>query len=117
MVAFATGFAFAAGRRLSLARFGAFVAFGASAAFFAFSLPVADGAAAAVTFSAVFAGVALLVFNTSFAGGAAEGAATGVGGAADAALVEPFGLPPLRANWASANIFRKASWASAINWT
>jgi len=111
--AFAAGFAFAEGRRLSLARLGSLATFGL-AAFFGCGFVVADVAALAVTFSTGFASAGLLVFSTSLPVGTAAGTAA-TGGGADAAFVDPFGLPPFRANCASANIFLKASCASAIN--
>jgi hypothetical protein len=68
----------------------------------------------AVTFSAPFGGDGLDVLRTSFPGGTA-GVAGAAGGAEVAAFVLPLGLPPFRANWASASILRNASCASAIN--
>ena len=116
LAAFTAGLAFAAGRLLSLARFAALTTVGL-ATFLVFGF-VAVGAAAAVavavTFSTGFAGAGLLAFSTSLPGGTAAGAA-GAGAGADAAFVDPFGRPPLRANCASANIFLNASCASAIN--
>src|SRR5206468_1943180 len=88
----------------------------AASAFGAFAIFTAVVVATAVTFSTFLAGAAtFVVFNTSLPVTAAAAcvAVTTIGVAA--AFVLPFGRPPLRANCASANILRNASWASAMS--
>jgi len=103
------------------ARFGAlrfavtFAAFSGRPALLGFA--TLEVAAVAVTFSGCFAGAADFGFLMTSLPGTTAGAGATATTAGGAALVLPFGRPPLRANCASANILRKASCASAINWT
>ena len=73
-----------------------------------------DSRRAAPAFFSALAGAAAFGVLAAIGLAAAAGAADAAGDVAD---VLPFGRPPFRANCASANIFRKASCASAISCT
>jgi hypothetical protein len=118
--AFATGLAALAGvRRFSAVRFSGLVAVALLAVFRGAVFVFTETSATTITFSGVFDGVAFVGLRTSLLvlTDTVWVETTDAAGAAEAAFVLPLGRPPFLANWASANILRKASWASAISWT
>ena len=117
--AFATGLDLAGARRFSADRFSGLVAATLTTAFRGAVRAFADESAFAVTFSGDLDGAAFVGLRMSLLVLTATVCVvtTDAAGAAEAAFVLPFGRPPFLANWASANILRKASCASAISWT
>ena len=118
--AFATGRVLAGACRFSVDRFSTLFAAALLAGFLgAAARGLMDTSADAVTFSGAFGGAVFVGLRTSLLvlTDTVCVATTAAAGAADAAFVLPFGRPPFLANWASANILRKASCASAISWT